>query len=357
MPKKIKLSAATKTFLIAGGTGFLGCHLAADLLRRGHRVKLLDLEPLTEPGLWGRVENYQGDIRNKFLVEKLMKGVDFVIQAAAALPLAPAEEIRTTTIAGTRIILEAARRNKVKRVVYISSTAVYGVPVKHPILESDERIGVGAYGAAKIEAEKICENYRRLGMTVPIIRPKTFIGTGRLGVFQILFDWVRRGCRIPVIGDGSNRYQLMGVEDIVAAIWLTLTKPEKKANDTFNVGAKKFSTVEKDLNQFFRKVKSKSRVLKTPAGAVKKTLAALEWLRLSPLYAWVYATADKDSFVSTEKIEKQLGWRAKYSNADTLIRTFEWYQKNWKEYEQQTGITHRVAWKQGALKIVRWVLQ
>lgn len=346
-----------QTFLITGGTGFLGCHLARDLVKRGHHVRLLDLETLNEPDLWGRVENYVGDIRNKILVERLMVNVDVVIHAAAALPLAKPSEVRDTTIRGTRIVLEAAKKNKVKRVVYISSTAVYGVPKKHPILESDPRIGVGPYGEAKIAAEELCEKFRKQKMIISIIRPKTFIGTGRLGVFQILFDWVRRGCKIPVIGDGSNRYQLMDVEDLANAVWLAASKPALLANDTFNVGAKKFETVEKDLNNFFRKVGSESRVMKTPAKLIKGTLAALERLRLSPLYAWVYATADKDSFVSTAKIEKKLGWRAKHSNTDTLVRTFEWYAKHWKEYESQTGITHRVAWKQGVLKVARWILQ
>jgi len=345
------------TFLITGGTGFLGCHIAAELVRRGHRVKLLDLENLNEPELFGKVENYVGDIRNKILVERLMQEADIVIHAAAALPLAKAKEIRSVTIEGTRIVLETAQKLKVKRVVYISSTAVYGVPEKHPILETDARIGVGPYGEAKIEAEKLCEKFRKQKMIIPIIRPKTFIGTGRLGVFQILFDWVRRGCHIPVVGNGKNRYQLLGVEDLVSAIWLASSKPARVANDTFNVGAQKFETVAKDLNNFFRKVGSKSKVLPTPAGAVKRTLAFFERLNLSPLYAWVYATADKDSFVSTEKIQKKLGWRAKYSNSETLIRTFKWYQKHWKEYEEQTGITHRVAWKQGILKIARWILQ
>ncbi|MCK5471822.1 NAD(P)-dependent oxidoreductase [Candidatus Gracilibacteria bacterium] len=345
------------TFLITGGTGFLGCHVARELVKRGIRVKLLDLESLNEPDLWGRVENYVGDVRNKILVERLMEGVDVVIHAAAALPLAKPEEVRSTTIGGTKVILESAWKNKVKRVIYISSTAVYGVPEKHPIFESDERIGVGAYGEAKIEAEKICERARKKGMVVPIIRPKTFIGTGRLGVFQILFDWVRRGCRIPVIGDGKNRYQLLGVEDLVNAIWLTASKPPRVANDTFNIGAKEFETVAEDLTKFFKAVDSDSRVLRTPAKTIKRTLAVLERLNLSPLYAWVYATADRDSFVSTKKIEKKLGWRAKYSNTETLVRTFEWYRKHWKNYEKATGITHRVAWKQGALKIARWVLR
>ncbi|MCF7846273.1 MAG: NAD(P)-dependent oxidoreductase [Candidatus Peribacteraceae bacterium] len=346
-----------QTFLITGGTGFLGCHLARNLVNRGHRVKLLDLETLNEPDLWGQVENYVGDIRNKLLVDRLMQGVDVVIHAAAALPLAKPKEIIDTTVRGTKIVLEAAKKNHVKRVVYISSTAVYGVPEKHPILESDPRVGVGPYGNAKIEAEKICEKMRKQKMAVAIIRPKTFIGTGRLGVFQILFDWVRRGAKIPVIGDGSNRYQLMDVEDLANAVWLAASRPTRLANDTFNVGGKKFKTIEEDLNDFFKKVGSESRVLKTPAGLIKGTLAFFERLGLSPLYAWVYATADKDSFVSTEKIEKKLGWRAKYSNTDTLVRTFEWYQKHWKEYEHQTGITHRVAWKQGILKIARWILQ
>lgn len=351
MPKK------QQTFLITGGTGFFGCHMAADLLKRGHRVKLLDLQPLTEPGLIGRVENYQGDVRDKVILERLMEDTDIVIHAAAALPLAPKKEIISTTVDGTKLVLETAKKAKVKRVIYISSTAVYGVPMKHPIYETDKRVGVGAYGIAKIEAEKACEKMRKKKLPVTIIRPKSFIGTGRLGVFQILFDWIRRGCKIPVIGDGSNRYQLMDVEDLTQAIWLAASKPAKKANDTFNVGAKVFNTVEEDFVEMFKHCKSESRVMKTPAKFIKGVLLVLEKLRLSPLYAWVYATADTDSFVSIEKIQKQLGWKPKYSNAQTLIRTYDWYRKHYKEYEEKTGITHRVAWKQGALKIARWILQ
>ncbi|MFH1375857.1 MAG: NAD(P)-dependent oxidoreductase [Patescibacteria group bacterium] len=348
--------ARTQTFLITGGTGFLGCHVAADLVKRGQRVRLLDLEPLNEPGLMGKVEAYEGDVRDEAALDRLMQGTDVVIHAAAALPLAKAKEIHDVTVNGTRRVLSTAKKNRVERVVYISSTAVYGVPEKHPIVEEDPRVGVGPYGKAKIEAEQLCEEFREKGMVIPIIRPKTFIGTGRLGVFQILFDWVRRGCRIPMIGSGNNRYQLLGVEDLAAAIWLAASSPPEIANDTFNVGAKVFQTVREDLTEFFQAVESTSRVMRTPAGLVKRILALLEWLHLSPLYAWVYATADRDSFVSTEKIERQLGWRPKYSNAETLIRTFRWYRAHWKEYERATGITHRVAWKQGALRVARWML-
>jgi nucleoside-diphosphate-sugar epimerase len=345
------------TFLITGGTGFLGCHFAEYLLNKGHRVKLLDLEPLTEPALWGRVENYQGDVRNQLLVERLMAGVDVVLHAAMALPLAKPAEILSTGIQGTETVLAAAQKCKVPRVVHISSTAVYGVPEHHPLYETDKMVGVGPYGTAKITAEKICEKYRKKGLTIAIIRPKTFIGTGRLGVFQILFDWIRRGCAIPVIGDGKNRYQLMDVRDLCQGLYLASTKPARLANDTFNIGAKKYGTVEEDFAQLFKFAKSGSKLLPTPASAIKTTLAGLEAMNLSPLYKWIYGTADKDSFVSTEKIEQQLGWKPKYSNADALIATYDWYRQHWREYEKATGITHRVAWKQGALKIARWVLE
>src|SRR5439155_414280 len=91
------------------------------------------------------------------------------------------------------VVLRAARVAGVERVVYISSTAVYGVPEKHPIEEDDPLIGVGPYGESKIVAERICLETRADGYCVPVLRPKTFVGRGRLGVFQILYDWVHDG--------------------------------------------------------------------------------------------------------------------------------------------------------------------
>jgi nucleoside-diphosphate-sugar epimerase len=355
--KTSKRHTKLQTYLITGGTGFLGCHFAEYLLRLGHRVKLLDLEPLTEPALWGRVESYQGDVRNAVLVERLLTDVDVVVHAAMALPLAKPNEILSTGIEGTRTMLAAAHKAGVKRFIHISSTAVYGVPDHHPLYETDPMVGVGPYGHAKIEAEKLCNAYRKKGLVITTIRPKTFIGTGRLGVFQILFDWIRRGCAIPVIGSGENLYQLMDVRDLCDALYLAATAPAKAANDTYNVGAKKYGTVKADLTKLFRHAKTGSRVLPTPSKPIKGALAALEAVNLSPLYKWIYGTADQDSFVSIEKIEKQLGWKPKYSNADALISTYDWYRKHYAEYERATGITHRVAWKQGALKLARWVLQ
>jgi nucleoside-diphosphate-sugar epimerase len=89
-----------------------------------------------------------------------MDEVDWVIHTAAALPLYSEEDIFTTDIDGTNNCLEAAYQLKVERFIQISSTAVYGIPDHHPLFETDQLIGVGPYGEAKIKAEECCIKYR-----------------------------------------------------------------------------------------------------------------------------------------------------------------------------------------------------
>ena len=85
-------------------------------------------------------------------------------------------------------------------------------------------------------------------------------------------------------------------------------------------------------------------------------MRTLEALNLSPLYRWVYGTADKDSYVSSERIEGTLGWQPQFSNAEALTRAYDWYSANREKVAPEThgtGVTHRVAWDQGALKLFR----
>ena len=132
-----------------------------------------------------------------------------------------------------------------RRAILISSTAVYGIPEKHPIEEDDPLVGVGHYGESKIDAEQVTGEFGRRGLDVVVLRPKTFIGPERLGVFEILFDWIREGRRIYVLGDGSNRYQLLAVEDLVDAV--VRSAEADAAGETVNVGARDFGTVRDDL--------------------------------------------------------------------------------------------------------------
>jgi nucleoside-diphosphate-sugar epimerase len=338
--------------LITGGAGFLGINLIRHLLAKDYALASLDVEDFDYPERH-KIEVIQGDIRNKALLDRAMEGVDFVVHTAAALPLYSPEDIYTTDVEGTRNVLEAARRHGVKRVVHVSSTAVYGIPDHHPLYETDKLEGVGPYGQAKIQAEMLCLEYRARGMVVSIIRPKSFIGPERLGVFALLYDWALTGHNFPMIGSGKNRYQLLDVEDLCEAIQLTLALPEPQVNDTFNIGAAQFTTMKEDYQAVLDYAGHGKKVVGFPAAPAIWGLRILDRLKLSPLYKWVYETASKDSFVSIEKAQRELGYEPKYSNKDALLRNFRWYIEHQAQFQNASGVSHRVPWKQGAIGLLK----
>lgn len=340
------------TFLITGGSGFLGINLIRFLLSKGHAIRSLDLVAFDYPEK-DDIEWVVGDIRDKKTVDKCMEGTTVVVHCAAALPLYTKEDIFTTDVDGTRNILESAAEYGIERVIHISSTAVYGIPDHHPLKEGDQLIGVGPYGEAKILAEKECLAFREKGMCVPIVRPKSFVGPERLGVFALLYDWAKDGHNFPMIGSGNNRYQLLAVEDLCDAIYLLATKSKDCANDTFNIGAKRFSTMKNDYQAVLDAAGFDKRVIGLPAVPVIWTLRLLEFLKLSPLYKWVYETASKDSYVSIEKAECKLGFSPRYSNKQALLRNYYWYLSNLDRFKHTSGVSHRVPWKQGILGLVK----
>jgi nucleoside-diphosphate-sugar epimerase len=339
-------------FLITGGAGFLGINLARYLLARGHAVTSLDMADFDFPER-DRVRALRGDIRDGAAVERALEGVGIVVHCAAALPLYPPAEIYSVDIDGTRTVLEAAHRRGVERFIHVSSTAVYGIPDHHPLMESDPLRGVGPYGQAKVLAEGLCLAYRKKGLCVPIIRPKSFVGPERLGVFALLYDWASDGRGFPMIGRGDNRYQFLDVEDLCQAIYLTATVDPARADDTFNIGAKVFATMREDYQAVLDYAGFGRRVRGFPATPLIWILRLLEALKLSPLYRWVYETAATDSFVSIEKAERVLGYAPKYSNRDALIRNYQWYLDHRHRFAGQSGVTHRVPWKQGLLALAK----
>ncbi|HLA60291.1 MAG TPA: NAD(P)-dependent oxidoreductase [Puia sp.] len=340
-------------YLITGGAGFLGINLSRYLLERGHRVVSLDIADFDYPER-DRITEIKGDIRHPATVDRAMQGIDFVIHCAAALPLYSKADIYSTDLDGTRNVLQSAFDHHVQRVVHISSTAVYGVPDHHPLVEEDNLYGVGDYGICKVEAEAICMEFRKKGLCVPIFRPKSFIGPERLGIFGMLYDWATSGKGFPVLGNGNNKYQLMDVEDFCHAIYLSTTIDMVSANDTFNVGAKIYTTIREDYQAVLDRAGFGKKISGVPAGLAIWILRILNKLKISPIYPWVYETAARDSFVSIEKAERILGWEPKYSNKDALLRNYEWYINNMDHFKQNvTGVSHRVPWKQGALNIIK----
>jgi len=346
-------SILTGKVLVTGGGGFLGINLIRHLMSKGVTdIRSLDLADFDYPEK-DRVDICAGDIRDEACVAKAMEGVSWVIHTAAALPLYSEEDIFTTDVGGTRTLLAAAAKAGVRRFVMISSTAVYGIPDHHPLREEDDMIGVGPYGRAKIEAESVCLEFREKGMCIPIIRPKSFVGPERLGVFALFYDWAYTGHGFPMIGSGKNRYQLLDVEDLSESVWLTMTLTAEVVNDTFNIGAKEFTTMREDYQAVLDDAGHGKKIRGFPAAPMIWTLRFLEMLKLSPLYKWVYETASQDSFVSIEKAEKVLGFAPRFSNKEALVRNYRWYVEHLDQFENASGVSHRVPWKQGILRFAK----
>ena len=339
-------------YLVTGGAGFLGINLCRYLIARGNTVRSLDIAPFAYPER-SSVDVIDGDIRDPRAVERAMADIDIVVHAAAALPLAPRAEIFSTTVAGTGRLLDAAAAHRIARFIFISSTAVYGIPDHHPIVETDRLNGVGPYGESKIQAEALCRAARAQGLCTTILRPKSFVGPERLGAFELLYDWAYAGRNFPVLGSGNNRYQLLDVEDLCRAIELAAAVAPEQVNDVFNVAAADFGTMRENFEAVLDRAGQGGHVVSLPAAPAIAALRLFEALHLSPLYRWIYETAAEESYVSIERIAARLGFRPQYSNRDALVRNYDWYVVHRREFQSLTGVTHRVPWKKGVLNVAK----
>lgn len=338
---------AYKKWLVTGGAGFLGQATVRRLLAEGCQVRVIDQVEAPDAFADLDIEYIQAPVEDANAIADACKGMDAIMHEAAALPIHRDRDlIFGTNVDGTRNVMEGAVAAGVKSVVFVSTTAVYGLHKFHPIHEDIPLIPVGYYGESKIAAEQVCEEYRDR-LHVSIIRPKTFLGTGRLGVFEILFDWIADGKRIPMIGKGHNKYQLLDVEDLIESMWIAAH--HENGNDTFNVAAREFGTLREDLAPLFAAAGHKPRFLPTPRRTTQAALWTLDMMRLSPLSKWHYGTMASDSYVEVEKAERLLGWTPKRSNQDTLLAAYTWYHAHREEVKNATGTTHTVGWDQKIL--------
>jgi nucleoside-diphosphate-sugar epimerase len=325
---------------VSGGSGFVGLHLVRRLVREGRRVRSLDLERLQAAG----AESLVGDVRDPRAARWLCAGADVLVHAAAALPSARSDrEVRSVNVDGTETLLRAAAWAGVERVVFVSSAVVYGLQ-DPPLHEDMAPRPIDAYGKAKVGAERLC-----LSAGAVVLRPAAVVGPERVGVFGILFEWVLEGRRLFVLGSGQNRYQLLAVDDLVAAILLAADRPV--GGEILNLGATKFGTVRQELEALARHAGSKSVVQPLPSRPARAALALLAAARLSPLSRWHYRSADRDVVVDIERAQKLLGWSPRRSSADALAEAYDWYAAH--RTVLRPGRSHRTAWPERALALTR----
>lgn len=187
-------------------------------------------------------------------------------------------------------------------------------------------------------------------LPVIVIRPRTILGEGRLGIFQILFQWIQEQRRIYVIGDGRQLFQFVHAHDLMDAYMLAMDANRPGA---YNVGTDRFGTLREGLEHLIAHAGSASKVTGLPAGLTINTLRLLDWLRLSPLAPWHYLTYHKPFYFDVRPL-LQMGWKPRYSNDEMFQESFDWFREHQDRLVQEAAASpHRNKVKQRLLALVK----
>lgn len=306
--------------LVTGGSGFVGSNIARRLVERGEKVRVLDI--WRSDDLPAEVDFVLCDINDADGVGRAMEGVRYVHHNVALVPLAKAgRDYEKVNVGGTRTALIAAEAAGVELFVHMSSSAVFGCPDEFPMTNNTPRRPIEIYGAAKKAGEDLVFDASTRLKTC-VIRPRTVIGTGRLGIFQILFDWIRDGANIYVIGSGDVPYQFVHVDDLADA---SILASLQGITGAYNIGTPEFGTLRGDLEFLCAHAGTGSRVKSLPVGLTIGTLKLLDVLGLSPLSPWHYLTYHKPFYFDTEHVRRAFSWLPRYSNREMLVSSYDWF--------------------------------
>lgn len=340
--------------LVTGGSGYFGSCLVRRLVAAGEEVRVLDLQDADDRP--EGVEFVAGDIRDPAAVRKACDGAATVYHCVAMVPLARDEQaFWSVNFEGTRNLLRAARDAGADKVLYVSSSAVYGSPESNPVDEETPPRPGEAYGAAKLAAEEACREFAEQGLSVTTVRPRTIMGHGRLGIMQILFEWIRQGKRVPIMGSGDNVYQFVHADDLAAACIAAARRPESRL---YNVGAAAFGTMRETLEGLIAHAGTGSRLLPVPLAPTAALINLTSRLGLAPLSPYHALMYGRSLWFDVSRARTELGWSPRYSNVEMFRESYDWYLANRDRVMRGHSGTshHRSAAKQGLLRALGWLL-
>ncbi|HEY8523356.1 MAG TPA: NAD-dependent epimerase/dehydratase family protein [Acidimicrobiales bacterium] len=340
-----------RTVLVTGGSGYFGSILAGLALDRGDTVRILDLNPPGERA--SEVDFVQGDVRDLATLREACAGVDVVLHNVAQVPLAKDRDLFwSVNVTGTANVLLAAREAGVAKVVHTSSSAIFGIPESNPVTEETPGRPLEAYGKAKLEAEHLCRDAADAGLDVTIVRPRTILGHGRLGIIAVLFEFVAEGAPVYVLGRGDNRYQFVHANDLAAAV-LRAADREKPA--VYNIGAIEFGTMRETLQALCDHAGTGSRVRSLPAGPAKAGMRALAEVGLAPFAPYHWLLYAESLWFDTTRAQTELGWRPRHSNTSAVIESYEWFLAHRDRLGVGSASHHQSPVKLGLLRLLKRV--
>ncbi|MCU1497814.1 MAG: hypothetical protein JWM47_1767 [Acidimicrobiales bacterium] len=338
----------SRTVLVAGGSGYFGALLAERAKARGDNVRIFDLEA---PADATDIEVVRGDVRDRGAVRAAFEGVDVVLNNVAQVPLAKDHELFwSVNVLGAANVLLAARDAGVAKVVHTSSSAIFGIPDTNPVTEETPGRPLEAYGRAKLEAELLCHEAAAAGLDVSIIRPRTILGHGRLGIMAILFEFVAEGAPVFVLGGGRNRYQFVHAYDLADAVLLAA---DREGPTTYNIGGDSPGTMRETLTELVEHAGTGSKVRSLPTGPAAAAMKALAGPGLIPLAPYHWLMYGESLWFDTTKARQELGWSPTQTNGEMLIESYEWFLRNRAGLGDRHGSHHQSPLPLGLLKLLK----
>jgi len=331
-----------KTHLVTGGSGYVGESIIQGLTKLGDKIISLDVID-TSNRLEG-VEYIVGSVLDKDLIDRTVSRVNFVHHNAALVPLTKSGKLfREVNVEGTRNILNSSIKHQIDHFCHMSSSAVFGLPVELPLTNLSDRIPVEIYGQSKKDAEDlvISSMATNSDFSASIVRPRTILGTKRLGIFELLFKWISQGTDAFLIGEGSGLFQFAHINDIVNS---SIQSCLLKKKGIYNVGALEFSSLAKDLKALTEYAETGSRVRNLPENITIGGLTILDKLKLSPFAPWHYLTYHKPFYFESSYVYDELNFSPRGSNLECLKESYDSYLSNKKElgsYESADTSPHK----------------
>ena len=340
----------TTTSLVTGGNGYFGQLVVDRLVARGDRVRLLDIDVTGADDLGADV--IAGDIRDATAVRAAVDGADVVYHNVAQVPLArDAQLLRTVNVDGTATLLTACRDAGVGKVVHTSSSAVFGVPSSNPVLPTTVPAPAEAYGHAKLAAEWACLRAAAGGLDVTVVRPRTILGHGRLGIFGILFDWIADGADPIVLGDGRNRYQFIHADDLAA---VCLLAADHAGPAVFNAGTDRFGTMHETLAALCTHAGTGATVRSLPARPAAWAMRASAGLRLTPFAPYHWLMYAHSMWFDIDHVRTALEWAPRWSNDEMFAQSYDWFLAH-RDGAAEGPSHHRRSARAGALGALKRV--
>jgi len=342
---------STMKHLVTGGSGFLGNLIAIHLVARGEDVRILDIwEDDQRPQ---KAEFFLASVLDREAVARAMQGVDIVHHTAALVPLTKAgNRFQQVNAEGTRIVAEEAVKAKVKCFIHTSSSAIFGC-APCPITNDTPTKPVEIYGVSKLDGELVARQIaEKADMPLIAVRPRTIIADGRLGIFQVLFDWIKSDINVYVIGSGKNQIQFVHAQDLIDCYMMLV---ELNRPGLYNVGTDRFNPIGECLKNLIAHAGSKSKVKCLPHALTVGTLQTLDAVKMSPLAPWHYLTYGEDFYFDVEPL-KRLGWQPKYSNDEMLAASYDSFIANYDQLMATKSVSaHRKPLKEQILTVLKLV--